>query len=1030
MRPLKLTMTAFGPYRDQETIDFTRLEDHRLFVISGMTGAGKTTIFDAISYALYGSASGEDRADHRMLRSHFADEETHTSVDLNFAVGSRSYRVFRQMGHRKGNNKNETGSKIELYETTSGVEVPCVDKFTVSDINAKLEEIIGLTKEQFSQIVMLPQGEFRKLLTSDTENKEEILRRIFRTGLFQRLEERFHEQSRQLKQAHGEAAAKLNIHMQHAAETLPKREGSALTLTLEQEHRNPAQVLQCLAEEADHYAGLMDAAEEQRAQAAARLEQLEEEKRAAEELNRLFSELSAHRGRLAELEQQKEAMDELEARLATAGHAARIEPYEEHARLAAADAEAVRTQLAAVRREAELAVRQHAEAEARYREEEGRAEERHRLELELNRLQELLPAVRGLGDLRRSVEQLRARKAELEKRQTLLDSRIREKRTAKQELADESVRLEEAPRKLPEKQAELERLRAKARLLQELVQLEQQMARFSEQEAARRQALDRIRAEHDRMEAAWIEGQASLLAAHLHDGKPCPVCGSLEHPNKASLGSEVPSREALQQMKEQLRRAEQELHEAAAQVAAARSSRSQRADALEEYGIEPRKFAEQLQDVIAAGKALAAETERLKAEAHRHAECSKLLQALEQELDNLTMERQRTSDELQEIAVRHGQESARLTHELGRIPEELREPDRLERAIADLAGRLKAMTAAWQEAQQRLQAAQQHRVQTAAQLDSLGKQLEEAESRAEEARLRFEAQLSKAGFADADQYRQAKMEEAVRAAEQRRLDDYRQTLMLVRQQAEQLAALLSDREPVDLEPIGTAIAAARQELERIAAARQSADRYRQDALRLAQAIGQAAGRVQELERELEKVLDLYQAIKGDNSLRLSFERYILIEYLEQILQAANVRLQQLSGGQYLLQRSGRLEARGRQSGLGLDVYDAYTGQNRDVKTLSGGEKFNASLALALGMTDVIQSYQGGVSIEMMFIDEGFGSLDEETLQKAVATLVELQRAGRMIGVISHVPELKEAIPAVLEVTRTKEGHSRTSFIIR
>ena len=1030
MRPLKLTMTAFGPYRDRETIDFTALKDHRLFVISGMTGAGKTTIFDAISYALYGSASGEDRADHRMLRSHFADEETHTSVDLHFAVGSRSYRVFRQMGHRKGNNKNETGGKIELYETTSGVEVPCVDKFTVSDINAKLESIIGLTKEQFSQIVMLPQGEFRKLLTSDTENKEEILRRIFRTGMFQRLEDRFYEKSRQLKEAHREAAAKLDIHMQHAAETLPRREGSALAQTLEQEHRSPAQVLQGLAAEADYYAGLVGAAEEQRAQAAAKLEQLEEEKRAAEELNRLFAELSAQRGRLAELELQRDAMDGLEARLTIAEQAARIEPYEEHALIAAADADAIHTQLEAKRSEAELAVHRHEEAQARYRQEEERAEERHRIELELNRLQELLPAVRNLDEMRRTVERLQATKASLEEQQAALDKQIQEKRAEKQQLAELLGKLEEAPRKLAEKQSELDRLRQKARLLQELVQLEQQMAKFAELEATRRQALARIRHEHDRMEAAWIEGQASLLAMHLHDGKPCPVCGSLEHPNKASFGSEVPSREALQQIKEQLRLAEQELHEAAAQVAAARSSRSQKADVLEEYGIEARGYAEQLQEVIASGKALAAETEGLKAEALRHAECQKQLQELDRQLDRLIHARQISSSELQETAVRYGQESARLEHELERIPEELREAEQLERVIADLAERLQSMTADWQEAQRNLQAAEQHRVQTVAQLESLIKQREEAITRAEEAKLRFEGQLLKAGFADAEQYRQAKMEEAVRAAERMRLNEYRQTLMLVRQQTDELSARLSGREPVDLGPLGEALAAAKQELENIAAARQSAERYRQDARRLAESIEQAARRVQELEGELEKVLDLYQVIKGDNSLRLSFERYILIEYLEQILQAANVRLQQLSGGQYLLQRSGRLEARGRQSGLGLDVYDAYTGQNRDVKTLSGGEKFNASLALALGMTDVIQSYQGGVSIEMMFIDEGFGSLDEETLQKAVATLVELQRAGRMIGVISHVPELKEAIPAVLEVAKTREGYSRTSIVIR
>ncbi len=186
----------------------------------------------------------------------------------------------------------------------------------------------------------------------------------------------------------------------------------------------------------------------------------------------------------------------------------------------------------------------------------------------------------------------------------------------------------------------------------------------------------------------------------------------------------------------------------------------------------------------------------------------------------------------------------------------------------------------------------------------------------------------------------------------------------------------------------------------------------------------------ELERIYGKITDLYDIVRGQNGLKLSFERYIQIEYLERIIQSANERLKEMSNGQFVLIRSDRQEVRGRQSGLGLDVYDAYTGQTRDVKTLSGGEKFNASLCLALGMADVIQSFQGSVSIDTMFIDEGFGSLDEESLNKAIDTLIDLQKSGRMIGVISHVEELKAAFPAILEVKKAKEGHSHTKFTIK
>ncbi|MEF3304094.1 SbcC/MukB-like Walker B domain-containing protein [Paenibacillus sp. GYB003] len=299
-----------------------------------------------------------------------------------------------------------------------------------------------------------------------------------------------------------------------------------------------------------------------------------------------------------------------------------------------------------------------------------------------------------------------------------------------------------------------------------------------------------------------------------------------------------------------------------------------------------------------------------------------------------------------------------------------------------------------------------------------------------EAGERFRIELEKSGFPGPGDYIAARLDEGQRLAMKEQIDEFGRTFAALERQVAELAGELADKQPADTAAMQERIDGLKRELERAIGDVQTAARYKQEAERLAAAIGSAEEQARQLEEQLAQVMDLHQMLKGDNALKLSFERYILIEYLEQILQAANVRLSGLSNGQFMLQRSDRLETRGRQSGLGLDVYDAYTGQNRDVKTLSGGEKFGASLCLALGMTDVIQSHQGGVSIEMMFIDEGFGSLDEESLGKAIATLVDLQRAGRMIGVISHVQELKDAFPAVLEVRKTKEGYSRTSIVLK
>lgn len=1030
MRPLKLTMHAFGPYRDSETVDFTSLGDRRLFVISGNTGAGKTTIFDAICFALYGYASGEDRAEPRMLRSHFADDETHTAVDFEFAVGSRTYRVFRQMPHRKGTNKSETGGKAELYETTSGGQTPCVDRFQVGDVNAKMESILGLTKEQFSQIVMLPQGEFRKLLTSDTENKEDILRRIFRTGLYQKLEGKFQQKHRDLKDAHKEAAAKTELYLKQAQETMPRREGSALDETFGQPAYNAAQVMDGLAQESLYYRELARTGEERKTALIALQEERETELRAALLLNGRFAELAQKRSKLAELEQRREDVAQRERRLALGERAARLEPYAEQAAKAAQAAEAKRRQLDATRREAEAAERAYAEAEALHRAEAAREPERKEAERELARLGELAPAVRTLDAQRREVERLRREEQAGAARLAEAEAKLAAVREAKRAGAERLAAAEAVTAALPEKLEALERLRQKAKLLKALIEAEGRLGEAARAEAELDRQLRRVRDEHDRLETLWIEGQAGLLAAHLHDGKPCPVCGSREHPDKASAGEAVPGRETLQQAKEALRHVEQELGAAKAQAAAARSGWDSGAVEMAEHGIAPERLTEQYAQVEAEGKRQRAETDGLKKQAASLQLLRDEAAGHDRQLEELLKDKDALVQERQRLAVESSSKETLLAKELERIPEELRSPEKLERRLqaqSALSGKLEQ---AWQEAQRRLQEADTRLAREKANAAQMVLQAEEAEANLREAGERFRLELEKSGFAEPGEYIAARLAEPERLALQQHIEQFRQALAALTEQVAELERELAERRPADAEAMQEALAGLKRELTQTLADLQTAERYRQEADRLQAAIEAAQDKTRKLEEQLAQVMDLYQMLKGDNPLKISFERYILIEYLEQILQAANVRLSNLSGGQFLLQRSDRLETRGKQSGLGLDVYDAYTGQNRDVKTLSGGEKFNASLCLALGMTDVIQAHQGGVSIEMMFIDEGFGSLDEESLGKAIAALVDLQRAGRMIGVISHVQELKEAFPAVLEVRKTKEGYSRTSILLK
>ncbi|XEC96414.1 AAA family ATPase [Paenibacillus tarimensis] len=1030
MRPIRLTMTAFGPYRDRETVDFSLLEDRRLFVISGNTGAGKTTIFDAICYALYGAASGEDRAEPRLLRSHFAGEGVHTSVEFEFGVGRRTYRVMRQMAHRKGGNKSETGGKAELYDTTDGEAVPCVDRFAIAEVNAKLEAIIGLTKEQFSQIVMLPQGEFRKLLTSDTENKEDILRRIFRTSLYRKLEERFHQLTKEQREQLREAQLIRDAYFKQAAETIPLREEGPLIKVLRQEYINAVQLIEALREEKRYYNKLAQSAAERKSALSVQVEEQETALREALAVNGRFTELAGKRSGLDELESRKPEITALERRLELAERAARIEPYEEQAGRSARLEGDKRRQLDAKKKELESAESALIRAQTAFREEEGKEDDRRGALLELERLKELVPLVRTLDERRAEVERLLKREHDCEAALSALEQKLTAERDQKR-TDDRRIReMEEKTARLPELLERLGWIRSKYNLIKELADLENRIGGFAKAEEEQERIVARYREEHDRLEALWLEGQAGLLAAHLHDGEPCPVCGSTAHPGKAEPGHEVPSREALQQAKERLLLAQSEISGARAQAAAAHAGWEARTEAMAEYDISAADMNGQLLQAEMEGKRLRATTDQLKEQAALLAELRRRGEQRERELERLQADKERMSAELQQCMLVRSTKQSLLGKEVERLPESLRTPDLLARRLDSQQQLWDRLTAAWKSAGEQLQRAQTRLAEERANTVQLAAGLKEAEASSLQASGRFAEEQAKAGFAGREQYEAAKMQERDRLALKEKLESYKTQTASLSQQIAELERLLQGLSPADTEAMASRIAELKEELEKALHELQSSLHYGREAERLETAVGASQERVAELESRLEQTLDIYQMLKGDNPLKISFERYILIEYLEQILHAANIRLRKLSGGQFLLQRSDRLETRGKQSGLGLDVYDAYTGQNRDVKSLSGGEKFNASLCLALGMTDVIQANQGGVSIEMMLIDEGFGSLDEESLHKAIAALIDLQRAGRMIGVISHVQELKQAFPAALEVTKTKEGYSRTAIFLK
>lgn len=389
-------MTAFGPYKDREVIDFTELDENRIFVISGNTGAGKTTIFDAICFVLYGAASGEDRSDVKGLRSDFADDDVHTSVELEFELRGHLYRIKRQLSHVKKGNKTATGEAYEFYEKIGEQEIPCVDRQIVSEINKKVEELVGLTRDQFIQIVMLPQGEFRKLLTSQTENKEEILRKIFKTERYTLISQRLKEKKQQAEDDFTREKQTRDRYFSDIQTLLPARDESTLFATLAQENFNTYQVLDGLDEESVYYEKSIEANKQNEKLAEAAYHKKLEEYHKAEGINEEFKNLEEKENHLKEERAKEPIFKEKKVQLENAERAGKIESYENQVNEWRKDEKEKSARFQLIEKSYHRTVQTMQTAEASYKEQESKKAEREEIRKKLDGYKEFLPLVQEI----------------------------------------------------------------------------------------------------------------------------------------------------------------------------------------------------------------------------------------------------------------------------------------------------------------------------------------------------------------------------------------------------------------------------------------------------------------------------------------------------------------------------------------------------------------------------------------------------------------------------------------------------------
>ena len=1022
-------MTAFGPYKGTETVDFRELEDNRLFVISGATGSGKTTIFDGICFALYGQASGEDRTDIRAMRSDFADNDTQTTVELTFQIHSRTYRIMRQIPYVKEGNKTETSASCEFYEQTENGEIPIVDRQIVSEINKKAEELIGFTQAQFSQIVMLPQGEFRKFLTSDTENKETIMRKIFRTEPYREIVVRLKAKQDEAKAMLQTEEQKRTSFIEQIPSLLPERD-SAIFEVLKTDYHNANQIVDGLEDELKYYKEKTIHDQNLYVTANKSHAKMLEQYHIAKNMNDQLIELEKRKQRYAELKQQIPILEKKSKQLGNAERATAIEQIEIQYAELKKEMEEKTVHLKKASEQVQILSDKLVKIETQFHEEEAKKPEREKITESLIRLNDTLPKVKELASKK---EALSISKNEQHKIQHTL-TETTEKSTSETKIVTVlKSNIEELEKRLIPYDDKVDLLTStteKCRVVNEFISMRERVSKLEKEKSHHEIAYKSYQKKYEEMAQDWLNNEAATLAEMLHDDENCPVCGSKDHPDKAHRGEVSVTKEELEVASKQLAKIESDYRTADANYQSFLNQLTAMNENLVRLELEIDSIDEASNQLHELKNSLEDEVKELRETRIQLSKLKENLAVQSKVADELTTAKNELERAFLESSASLETKQAIFDHTLNTIPEDVRELSVLEQRIHALHTQKSEMDRAW-ETIQKLREESRNQLAASQSAETHAKSaLVEVEVKKANAKQRFVEALEKSEFQTEAAYLEAKMDEASRIQLKHEIDDFKQQYYAVREAMKELAKQLEGQEITDLPALEKTLSELKVAYETAYQEYNRSLDFEKTILRLKDNIHDTTLKIDQLTKTYGKVSNLYDVVRGHNNLRLSFERYIQIEYLEQIIQSANERLREMSNGQFQLIRSDRQEVRGRQSGLGLDVNDAYTGQTRDVKTLSGGEKFNASLCLALGMADVIQSFQGAVSIDTMFIDEGFGSLDEESLNKAIDTLIDLQKSGRVIGVISHVEELKAAFPAILEVRKSREGHSNTKFLIK
>lgn len=1008
MKPRKLILQAFGPYAHRQELDFTTLSDQAFFLIHGPTGAGKTTILDGISFALYGQTSGGLR-EAKDMRSHFADPNLETVVIFEFQIHDRRYRVERSPEQKVPKAKGE-GFKCHkawanLFELRGDHPEPLAQE-KLSLVNERLERLLGFKADQFRQVVLLPQGRFQEFMLSDSAQRQSLLQALFQTERYATITQNLSLEEKALSDEITFKRDEIQaIKDQMAVQSVSQAEELFHTRTLR-----------------------IEALQSEQKSCQARLEQATQALQEGHEARRHFKEKAEAEEALDRLQSQRQLMNIRKTELDQARRAQGVLPIVQNLQDSLFRSQELQARREALQKDVRDAEEQVAQCVGDMERAKDSDHRRQELLKSIERLKDLEPRLQSLESKREEVRKSIQIKAQLELELDKLDFKreksakeyqdIQERHTALQQEAiqgEARERLHALARQQRNQRDELERYYLIAK--DALTAYEEAESHALDLKGKREKAKNELSLLLDKRHQA----QAVLLSGQLQDGEPCPVCGSAEHPFKATGGTELPD--------------EARIHQAQDQVNTLETLYNQAMDVLHQrHGAYERDRArtEVLQEALGeyakdTAEAFMERESEARSFLEKSREAERLLSSLDIDFqqararqEGLDAEAGRLQQRLEGVKLEEAAHKAQVRLMEESLLSELKAPGALSTRLEQAEQELKRLDEALERASQAHQEALQHCAEAKARLDAHRETLEEAE-REQAARNQSLLEALKAHrFRDLQSFELAKRSPEDMEELEKVVQDFESQFQASTERLQRALESTQGLMPPDIDALTKELEKTQKQLNHHSECLGRLESENALFLERLGALKEKWTHLEQREARFHCVARMARAARGESGNHLAFERYVQGIVLDQVLRIASERLLRMSNGRYALHRDVASE------NLDLSVSDAHTGQQRSVNTLSGGEAFQASLALALGLSDVVQRHANGIRLETVFIDEGFGSLDPEALDLALRTLQDLQQGGRLVGLISHLEEVKARIPARLEVI-PGPGGSRAVF---